>query len=87
MIFLKLFWTDQGNNVGSQYRSGIYYYNPEQEKLARESLEHIGRSWAKPNETFALVPKIYIYIGPQICKKKILGLEIIEIFIKSSKVP
>ncbi|XP_048632991.1 peptide methionine sulfoxide reductase A1-like [Brassica napus] len=48
---LELFWWSmhdpttlnrQGNNVGSQYRSGIYYYNPEQEKLARESLEYIG---------------------------------------------
>lgn len=29
----------QGNDVGTQYRSGIYYYNPEQEKAARESLE------------------------------------------------
>ncbi|KAL6905347.1 hypothetical protein ACP4OV_002948 [Aristida adscensionis] len=29
----------QGNDVGSQYRSGIYYYTPEQEKAARESLE------------------------------------------------
>ncbi|KAK7387085.1 hypothetical protein VNO78_27583 [Psophocarpus tetragonolobus] len=29
----------QGNDVGSQYRSGIYYYTPEQEKAAIESLE------------------------------------------------
>ncbi|KAF3337989.1 peptide methionine sulfoxide reductase-like protein [Carex littledalei] len=29
----------QGNDVGTQYRSGIYYYNEEQAKLARESLE------------------------------------------------
>nr|CAB3500136.1 unnamed protein product [Digitaria exilis] len=29
----------QGNDVGTQYRSGIYYYTPEQEKTARESLE------------------------------------------------
>lgn len=59
--FFLSFWTDQGNNVGSQYRSGIYYYNPEQEKLARESLEYIGRSWAKPNETFALDSQKFIY--------------------------
>lgn len=32
-------FTDQGNDVGTQYRSGIYFYNSEQEKLARESLE------------------------------------------------
>uniref|UniRef100_A0A2P2Q2V8 peptide-methionine (S)-S-oxide reductase n=1 Tax=Rhizophora mucronata TaxID=61149 RepID=A0A2P2Q2V8_RHIMU len=29
----------QGNDVGTQYRSGIYYYTPEQEKAAKESLE------------------------------------------------
>lgn len=29
----------QGNDVGTQYRSGIYYYNPEQDKAALESLE------------------------------------------------
>ncbi|AET00493.2 putative peptide-methionine (S)-S-oxide reductase [Medicago truncatula] len=29
----------QGNDVGTQYRSGIYFYTPEQEKIAKESLE------------------------------------------------
>lgn len=29
----------QGNDVGTQYRSGIYYYAPEQEKAAIESME------------------------------------------------
>ncbi|XP_073002909.1 peptide methionine sulfoxide reductase-like [Typha latifolia] len=29
----------QGNDVGTQYRSGIYYYNEEQAKLAKESKE------------------------------------------------
>ncbi|MBA0863858.1 hypothetical protein Goshw_026757 [Gossypium schwendimanii] len=29
----------QGNDVGTQYRSGIYYYTPEQENAARESME------------------------------------------------
>ncbi|GLT83930.1 hypothetical protein SLE2022_021930 [Rubroshorea leprosula] len=44
---LDVFWTKhdpttvnrQGNDVGTQYRSGIYYYTPEQEKAAQESLE------------------------------------------------
>lgn len=27
----------QGNDVGTQYRSGIYFYTPEQEKVAIES--------------------------------------------------
>ncbi|XP_010448475.1 PREDICTED: peptide methionine sulfoxide reductase A4, chloroplastic isoform X1 [Camelina sativa] len=29
----------QGNDVGTQYRSGIYYYTEEQERIARESVE------------------------------------------------
>ncbi|XP_039124016.1 peptide methionine sulfoxide reductase-like [Dioscorea cayenensis subsp. rotundata] len=44
---LSLFWSRhdptilnrQGNDVGTQYRSGIYYYNENQAKLARKSLE------------------------------------------------
>lgn len=44
---LDVFWSRhdpttlnrQGNDVGTQYRSGIYYYTPEQEKEALESLE------------------------------------------------
>ncbi|XP_010423204.1 PREDICTED: peptide methionine sulfoxide reductase A2-like [Camelina sativa] len=44
---LDLFWSRhdpttlnrQGELVGAQYRSGVYYYTPEQEKIARESLE------------------------------------------------
>ena len=28
----------QGNDVGTQYRSGIYFYTPEQEEIARKSL-------------------------------------------------
>ena len=30
---------NKGNDVGTQYRSGIYYYNEAQAKLAKESLE------------------------------------------------
>ncbi|CAG7887590.1 unnamed protein product [Brassica rapa] len=29
----------QGNDVGTRYRSGIYFYTDEQEKLAREAME------------------------------------------------
>jgi peptide-methionine (S)-S-oxide reductase len=44
---LAVFWEShdptqgmrQGNDVGTQYRSGIYFFGPEQEKLARRSKE------------------------------------------------
>ncbi len=36
--FLKILG-GQGNDVGTQYRSGIYFYTPEQENAAKESLE------------------------------------------------
>ncbi|XP_020245213.1 peptide methionine sulfoxide reductase-like [Asparagus officinalis] len=47
LTLLSLFWgrhdptalNRQGNDVGTQYRSGIYYYNEEQAKLAKESKE------------------------------------------------
>ena len=44
---LQLFWTfhdptqgmRQGNDIGTQYRSGIYYYNATQRELAETSLK------------------------------------------------
>jgi peptide-methionine (S)-S-oxide reductase len=34
----------QGNDVGTQYRSGIYFTSPEQEGVARSVIEEIARS-------------------------------------------
>lgn len=34
-----LFWCDKGADEGAQYRSGIYYFNETQARLARESKE------------------------------------------------
>src|SRR5215207_10033247 len=33
----------QGGDVGTQYRSAIFYHSPEQERVAREVIEAIGR--------------------------------------------
>jgi len=35
----------QGKDVGTQYRTGIYYYTAEQERLARESLAEQRGKW------------------------------------------
>ena len=37
----------QGNDVGTQYRSAIYYTTPEQEKTARELTEAYGAELAR----------------------------------------
>ena len=49
---LKVFWENhdptqgmrQGNDVGTQYRSGIYAYSPAQKKAAEESKAMFGRA-------------------------------------------
>jgi peptide-methionine (S)-S-oxide reductase len=40
----------QGNDRGSSYRSGIYYLNPEQERIARETIARVNASnlWPGP---------------------------------------
>lgn len=49
---LQVFWEShdptqgmrQGNDSGTQYRSGIYYFDEEQHRLAQESLERYQRA-------------------------------------------
>ncbi|MEL6986871.1 MAG: peptide-methionine (S)-S-oxide reductase MsrA [Bacteroidota bacterium] len=48
---LEVFWTThdpttlnrQGNDVGTQYRSGIYYNNEDQKSIAEKSLNEVGQ--------------------------------------------
>ncbi|KAF4362674.1 hypothetical protein G4B88_028727 [Cannabis sativa] len=47
----------QGNDVGTQYRSGIYYYTPEQEKIAKESLEKYQKQFSRKIVTEILPAK------------------------------
>ena len=39
----------QGNDVGTQYRSAIFFHTPEQEKAARETIAKLGAEGLWPN--------------------------------------
>jgi peptide-methionine (S)-S-oxide reductase len=47
----------QGNDMGTQYRSGIYFYTPEQEQLALESKEEVQKTLSRPIVTEILPAK------------------------------
>ena len=65
---LEAFWDEhdptqknrQGWDVGSQYRSAIFFHSPEQEAAARASLEERQRSYERPIVT-ELVPAPEFY--------------------------
>ena len=40
----------QGNDIGTQYRSAIFFHSPEQEQAARETIAKLaaGKLWANP---------------------------------------
>jgi peptide-methionine (S)-S-oxide reductase len=54
-MLLKTFWENhdptqgmrQGNDVGTQYRSGVYVFSPEQRRAAEASKDAFGRELAK----------------------------------------
>lgn len=46
----------QGPDVGSQYRSGIFYHNEEQEKIAKEISEKVNNEWWKGKVVTQILP-------------------------------
>ncbi|KAJ0679924.1 putative peptide-methionine (S)-S-oxide reductase [Helianthus annuus] len=66
---LSLFWSRhdpttlnrQGGDVGTQYRSGIYYYNEEQARLAKESLEEKQKSFKNKMIVTEILPAKTFY--------------------------
>ena len=39
----------QGNDIGTQYRSGIFYHSPEQQQIAQEVMAAVTREGVYPN--------------------------------------
>ena len=73
---LGLFWEAhdptqgmrQGNDVGTQYRSGIYTFNDAQEKAAKSSLKHYGATLKKTGYgavTTEIVPSPEFYYAEE----------------------
>ncbi|WP_394405695.1 peptide-methionine (R)-S-oxide reductase MsrB [Streptococcus sp. 20-1249] len=50
----------QGNDRGSQYRTGIYFVNKEEETVIRQSLEDLSKKFDKPIVVEALPLKNYV---------------------------
>ncbi|ORY06370.1 peptide methionine sulfoxide reductase MsrA [Clohesyomyces aquaticus] len=46
----------QGPDVGSQYRSAIFYHNEEQEKIARDVTDKVNKEWWKGSVATEILP-------------------------------
>ncbi|MDF2691138.1 MAG: Peptide methionine sulfoxide reductase msrA [Gammaproteobacteria bacterium] len=67
---LEVFWAihdpttyhRQGPDIGSQYRSAIFYYNGEQKQIAEQSLQKLAQSGTYPNKIVTeIVPASTFY--------------------------
>jgi len=69
---LDIFWTihnpttlnQQGNDIGTQYRSIIFYHNDEQKEIAENSIKRAGKLWDDPVVT-ELIPEETFYIAEE----------------------
>ncbi|TVU15540.1 hypothetical protein EJB05_39065, partial [Eragrostis curvula] len=66
---LDVFWAKQLNRqheeVGTQYRFGIYYYTAEQEALARESLALQRKKWVDKQIVTEILPVKRFYLAEE----------------------
>lgn len=46
----------QGPDHGSQYRSAIFYHNPEQEKIAKDVTDKVNKEWYKGQVVTEVAP-------------------------------
>ena len=69
---LEVFWqthdpttlNQQGNDIGSQYRSAIFYHNEEQERLGKQYKEELDKSGAWDNPVITeIVPLTEFYVA------------------------
>jgi len=51
----------QGNDVGTQYRSGIYYHSAEQAKIANEVIDELNKSGAYSNKIVTEVEEADVF--------------------------
>ena len=55
----------QGNDVGTQYRSAIFYHSPEQERIARETVEKLGKGVFAKKVVTEIVPATEFHVAEQ----------------------
>ena len=55
----------QGNDTGTQYRSAIFFHSPEQERVARETVERLGRGVFAKKIVTEIVPASEFHVAEQ----------------------
>jgi peptide-methionine (S)-S-oxide reductase len=55
----------QGNDVGTQYRSAIFFHSPEQERVARETVERLGKGTFAQKIVTEIVPASQFHVAEE----------------------